>query len=221
MEKFDNRYMVVIKRDIPGGTYVATIPELTGCTAYGSTIEEAAAEAETAAMLYVKKLEAEGYEAPKPHNELMYYRDHWGTVEYSETDKILYGKVVGVNGAILYEGETREELEKDFHDAVDGYIEFLREKIDKLAKWAAGEPAKEIDGGFDVGGYRARVAYDRKDKTFFASIPVLDKCVAVGRTVEQALVRVGWKKDEWIEEAKKKGRPIPKPDFAKITEIEI
>jgi predicted HicB family RNase H-like nuclease len=47
------------------------------------------------------------------------YKNFIGSVEYSETDKILFGKVLGIRGLISYEGQNVEELEQDFRAGQD------------------------------------------------------------------------------------------------------
>ncbi len=51
------------------------------------------------------------------------YKGYVGSVEYSEEDNCLYGKVLGMhNDLISYEGETVEELKKDFEGAIEDYL---------------------------------------------------------------------------------------------------
>lgn len=51
------------------------------------------------------------------------YKGYTGSVEYSEEDDCLYGKVQGMsNDAITYEGKDVNELKKDFEGAIDDYI---------------------------------------------------------------------------------------------------
>ena len=50
------------------------------------------------------------------------YKGYTGTIEYSKNDALLYGKVLGINGLISYEGKTGHELENDFKEAVDTYL---------------------------------------------------------------------------------------------------
>ena len=51
------------------------------------------------------------------------YKGYIGSVEYSEEDNILFGKVLGMSkDVITYEGETLEELTADFHEGVDHYL---------------------------------------------------------------------------------------------------
>lgn len=55
-------------------------------------------------------------------NNTIEYRGYVGSVEFSEQDKLFYGKVLGIRSLISYEGETGEELLEDFHGAVDEYL---------------------------------------------------------------------------------------------------
>ena len=57
------------------------------------------------------------------------YKGYTGSVEYSEEDKCLFGKVQGMSkDSITYEGQTVEELTKDFEGAVDDYLALCEEK---------------------------------------------------------------------------------------------
>ena len=52
------------------------------------------------------------------------YKGYKGSVEYSKEDNCLFGKVQGMSKAlILYEGQTLDELRKDFEEGIDSYIE--------------------------------------------------------------------------------------------------
>ena len=46
-------------------------------------------------------------------SNLLEYKDYLGTVEYSSSDKVLYGKVIGINGLVSYEGDSIESLQAD------------------------------------------------------------------------------------------------------------
>lgn len=52
----------------------------------------------------------------------MQYKGYVGSVEFSEEDQLLYGKVLGIRGMITYEGENAAELVADFHGAIDDYL---------------------------------------------------------------------------------------------------
>ena len=53
----------------------------------------------------------------------MKYKDYLGSVEFSEEDGVFFGKVQGIRSLISYEGTTARELVRDFHEAVDNYLE--------------------------------------------------------------------------------------------------
>ena len=54
---------------------------------------------------------------------LLKYKGYTGSVDYSEEDNCLYGKVQGMSkDAITYEGQDVNELRRDFEEAIDDYI---------------------------------------------------------------------------------------------------
>ncbi|MCD7954402.1 MAG: type II toxin-antitoxin system HicB family antitoxin [Lachnospiraceae bacterium] len=75
-------------------------------------------------------------------NNTMSYRGYTGSVEFSETDGIFFGKVMGIRALISYEGETAKDLVGDFHSAVDDYLELCEEEGKK--------PEKAYKGSFNV-----------------------------------------------------------------------
>ena len=75
-------------------------------------------------------------------SSVMKYKDYIGSVEFSEEDQIFYGKVLGIQSLISYAGESAKELIRDFHEAVDDYLELCAEK--RI------EPEKAYKGSFNV-----------------------------------------------------------------------
>lgn len=74
--------------------------------------------------------------------ETMQYKGFLGSIEISKEDKVLYGKLLHINGLITYEAENLSDLEAAFHEAVDDYLEDCQ---------AAGvEPQKACSGAFNV-----------------------------------------------------------------------
>ena len=72
----------------------------------------------------------------------MKYKGYIGSVEASEEDNCLYGKVLFINSFLSYEGRSLDELKTDFCYAVDDYLELCEEK-----GW---EPEKPFKGSFNV-----------------------------------------------------------------------
>lgn len=70
------------------------------------------------------------------------YKGYTGSIEYDQDDNLLYGKVLGIQGLISYEGKTGQELENDFQEAIDVYLADCK---------AAGKtPEKPFKGSFNV-----------------------------------------------------------------------
>lgn len=70
------------------------------------------------------------------------HKGYTGSIEYSVEDNLLYGKVYGLQGLISYEGKTGKELEKDFKEAVDQYL--------NECKAEGKTPEKPFKGSFNV-----------------------------------------------------------------------
>ena len=70
------------------------------------------------------------------------YKGYTGSIEYSSEDNLLYGKVLGINGLISYEGKTGKELESDFKEAIDIYLADCKE--------TGITPEKPFKGSFNV-----------------------------------------------------------------------
>lgn len=57
------------------------------------------------------------------------YKGYKGSVEYSKEDNCLFGKVQGLSKELIsYEGQTLDELRKDFEEGVDSYLEYCEEE---------------------------------------------------------------------------------------------
>ncbi len=59
--------------------------------------------------------------------------------------------------------------------------------------------------------YEVIIYWSKDDKAFIAEVPELPGCMADGPTRRKALANVEVVIEEWIETAKKLGRPIPEP----------
>lgn len=73
---------------------------------------------------------------------LIEYKEYTGSVEFSEEDKLFFGKVQGIRALISYEGTNATSLIKDFHEAVDDYLE--------LCKKNNNEPEKAYKGSLNI-----------------------------------------------------------------------
>lgn len=75
-------------------------------------------------------------------SNVLEYKGYIGTVEFFAADNILFGKVIGINGLVSYEGNSISTLRKDFEAAVDNYLEMCEEK--------GIEPQKCYKGSFNI-----------------------------------------------------------------------
>ena len=70
------------------------------------------------------------------------YKGYFTHINYSAEDMVLHGKIEGIDDLVTFESEQASEIEKEFHAAVDDYLEYCKE----LGK----EPAKTYKGTFNI-----------------------------------------------------------------------
>jgi len=70
------------------------------------------------------------------------YKGYTGSIEYSGEDNLLFGKALGIRGLISYEGTTGQELETDFREAINTYLEDCTNN--------GVQPEKPFKGSFNV-----------------------------------------------------------------------
>ncbi len=75
-------------------------------------------------------------------NDILQYKDYYATVHYSSADEVFYGKVIGINDLVSFEGNSVKELKAAFKDAVNDYLQTCSE-INKT-------PDKTYKGSFNV-----------------------------------------------------------------------
>lgn len=67
--------------------------------------------------------------AERPLNRLD-YKDYYTLIHFDAESKVLYGKIENANGdLVIFESDSTKEIEKEFHDAVDDWLQF-REEIE-------------------------------------------------------------------------------------------
>ena len=70
------------------------------------------------------------------------YKGYHAKVEYDSDASVLHGKIEGINDYVDFICTKIEDVEKEFHSAVDNYLEFCKE--------VGKEPEKEYKGSFNV-----------------------------------------------------------------------
>lgn len=59
---------------------------------------------------------------------ILTYKGYFTVIEFEAEDKVLYGKIENANGDLVtFESDSAKEIEKEFHDAVDDWLEFRKE----------------------------------------------------------------------------------------------
>lgn len=104
----------------------------------------------------------------------MEYRGYVGTVEFSEEDKVFFGKVLGIRSLLSYEGQNGEDLINDFHGVIDDYLLMCQEQGIK--------PEKAYKGNFNI-----RISPDLHKKL---AIQAISNNMSLNSYIEKALSSV-------------------------------
>lgn len=78
---------------------------------------------------------------------IMTYKGYSGTVEYSEDDDCLFGRVTGIRDIVTYEGQGVTDLRAAFQESVDDYLEHCKEMGKEPNKPYSGRFLLRIDPG--------------------------------------------------------------------------
>ena len=75
-------------------------------------------------------------------NDMLQYKGYYASIHFSGSDKVFYGKIIGINDLVSFEGSSVRELERAFKEAVNDYLE--------TCKQAGRDPDKTYKGSFNV-----------------------------------------------------------------------
>jgi len=75
-------------------------------------------------------------------NDIIKHKNYYATVHFSTEDEVFYGKILGINDLVTFEGSSVKELKSAFKEAVEDYLETCKD-ADK-------EPEKTYKGSFNV-----------------------------------------------------------------------
>ena len=70
------------------------------------------------------------------------YQGYHGRAEHHDGDEYYNGELVGIRDTIAFVGKTPKELQKAFHESVDDYLTWCRER--------GKEPNKPFSGNFMI-----------------------------------------------------------------------
>ncbi len=75
-------------------------------------------------------------------NDILQYKNYYASVHFSADDEVFFGKILGINDLISFEGASVKELKVAFEEAVEDYLETCVE----IGK----EPERTYKGTFNV-----------------------------------------------------------------------
>ena len=75
-------------------------------------------------------------------DNILKYKDYYGSVEYSAADDCFFGKIIGTGDLVTFEGSSVDELKKAFIEAVNDYLVLCQE--------AGKKPEKSYRGTFNI-----------------------------------------------------------------------
>ncbi len=59
-------------------------------------------------------------------NNIMEYKGYYTKIEFDSEEFILRGKIEEINDLVNFECDRIQDVEKEFHEAVEGYLEFCK-----------------------------------------------------------------------------------------------
>lgn len=69
----------------------------------------------------------------------MEYKGYIGTVEFDEKAEIFHGEVVNLKDVITFQSDSVEGLKREFHESIEDYLEFCRERNEEPEKPFSGK----------------------------------------------------------------------------------
>ena len=63
------------------------------------------------------------------------YKGYYTLIHFDSEDKVLYGKIEGIDDLVTFESDSAKEIEKEFHDAVDDWLEFRKKLNNGRVVW--------------------------------------------------------------------------------------
>ncbi len=73
---------------------------------------------------------------------MLMYKGYIGHVEFDDEADIFHGEVINTRDVITFQGRTVKELKKAFHDSIEDYLDFCKERNE--------EPEKPFSGKFNL-----------------------------------------------------------------------
>lgn len=127
----------------------------------------------------------------------MKYKGYTGTVECSEEDGCLFGRLIGVNDIISYEGESVAEIQQAFREAVDDYLADCASMGKQPDKPYSGKlilrlgpelharlAARAQEEGKNLNQYAIDILAMHKDSNIFSKRDIMGNAKKTGNTIQ-------------------------------------
>lgn len=85
----------------------------------------------------------------------MSYKSYAARIEFDPEDRIFVGHLAGIRDIVGFHGESVQELEQAFHDAVDDYVEACSKLGQKPERTASGKMMLRVDPEIHAAALRA------------------------------------------------------------------
>jgi predicted HicB family RNase H-like nuclease len=70
---------------------------------------------------------------------MMEYKGYLGSVEFDDQAGVIHGEVINTRDVITFQGRTVAEVREAFHESVDDYLEFCRQRGESPDKPFSGQ----------------------------------------------------------------------------------
>ena len=60
-------------------------------------------------------------------NDILQHKNYYASVHFSSDDEVFYGRILGINDLVSFEGASVKELKSAFEEAVQDYLETCAE----------------------------------------------------------------------------------------------
>jgi len=104
-------------------------------------------------------------------SNLLEYKGYIGRVDFSAEDRVFHGKIEFINDLVTFEAMSVDQLEEEFKNAVDDYLETCK-KLDV-------KPQKSFKGTFNV-----RISPELHREAAFQAVK---RRLSLNRLVEEAI----------------------------------
>ena len=65
---------------------------------------------------------------------MLEYKGYTGHVEFDDEAGLFHGEVLDLRDVVTFQGKSVQELERAFHDSIDDYLEFCKERDEEPDK---------------------------------------------------------------------------------------